>query len=89
MNKKKASKRMEKQENPVYTQQDDSALLESKGNNQPDADPAQSSNRTGSEGKANSHLPNVHKNSADKISKKDKKADGESEKPDERDGDRE
>jgi len=80
---------MEKLENPVYTQQDDSALLESKGNNEPDADPAQSSNLTGNEGKANSHLPNVHKNSADKISKKDEKADGESEKPDERDEDTE
>lgn len=92
MNKKKAPKRMEKSEkpeNPVYTQQDDSALLESKGNNQPDADPAQSSNQTGNEGKADSHLPNVHKESADKISKKDKDADGESKQPDERDEDRE
>ncbi|HIA50686.1 MAG TPA: hypothetical protein EYN91_01130 [Candidatus Melainabacteria bacterium] len=85
MDKKKAKKRTE---NPVYTQQDDSELLEATGNNPPDADPAQASNQTGNEGKADSHLPNVHKDAADKISKKDKQTDGESEKPDERDEDR-
>jgi hypothetical protein len=85
MDKKKARKRTE---NPVYTQQDDSELLEATGNNPPDADPAQASNQTGNEGKADSHLPNVHKDAADKISKKDKQTDGESEKPDERDEDR-
>lgn len=85
MDKKKTRTRTE---NPVYTQQDDSELLEATGNNPPDADPAQASNQTGNEGKADSHLPNVHKDAADKISKKDKQVDGESEKPDERDEDR-
>lgn len=90
MSKKKDTGRnqAQKPENPVYTQQDDSDLLNSKGNNQPDADPAQSSNQTGNEGKKDSHLPNVHKEAADHISKRDAKADGESEKPEERDEDR-
>ena len=86
MNKKKAAKQ---KDNPVYTQQDDSALLESTGTNPPDADPALTSNQTGNEGKADSHLPNVHKDAAEKISKKDQEADGEAEEVDERDEDRE
>ncbi|MBA3994615.1 MAG: hypothetical protein C0469_13905 [Cyanobacteria bacterium DS2.3.42] len=85
MNKKKAAKG---KNNPVYTQQDDSALLESTGTNPPDADPAQTSNQTGNEGKADSHLPNVHKDAAEKLSKKDDEQDGEAEVVDERDEDR-
>jgi hypothetical protein len=85
MNKKKAANR---KENPVYTQQDDSALLESTGTNPPDADPAQTSNQTGNEGKADSHLPNVHKDAAEKLSKKKDEVDGEAEEVDERDEDR-
>ncbi len=75
MNKNKAEK---SKENPVYTQQDDSALLNSTGTNASDADPALTSNQTGSEGKADSHLPNVHKKAAEKLAKKDDKPDGES-----------
>ena len=91
MKKKKAAKvgaDKEGKENPVYTQQDDSELLDSTGTNPPDADPAQTSNQTGNEGKANSHLPNVHKDNAIKISKKDDEPDGETEESDERDEDR-
>lgn len=82
MSNKKGAKR---KDNPVYTEQDDTALLDETGNNQPDADPAQASNQTGNEGKADSHLPNVHKDEADKVSKQDNKSDGEANEPDERD----
>ena len=91
MNNKKASNAgadKKGKENPVYTQQDDSELLESTGTKPPDADPAQASNQTGNEGKADSHLPNVHKDAAEKISKKDDEPDGETEEPEERDEDR-
>ncbi len=81
-------KKTKRKDNPVYTQQDDSALLENTGTNPPDADPAQTSNLTGNEGKANSHLPNVHKDAAEKLSKKDDEVDGEAEVVDERDEDR-
>jgi len=84
----KDKKGAKKKENPVYTQQDDSELLDSKGNNSPDADPAQSSNQTGNEGKSDSHLPNVHKDASEKMSRKDDEQDGQSEEPDERDEDR-
>lgn len=85
MNKKKPAKG---KNNPVYTQQDDSELLESTGTNPPDADPAQTSNQTGNEGKSDSHLPNVHKDASEKLSKKDDEQDGQAEKVDERDEDR-
>ena len=85
MKSKKVAKR---KDNPVYTQQDDTDLLESTGTNPPDADPAQSSNQTGNEGKSDSHLPNVHKDASEEISKKDDEEDGQSEQPDERDEDR-
>lgn len=88
MDKKKAAKAQKKTDNPVYTEQDDSALLNSTGTNPSDADPAMVSNQAGTEGKADSHLPNVHKDAADKISKKDKSPDGETEEVDERDEDR-
>lgn len=84
----KSKKSDKHKDNPVYTEQDDSELLESKGTNESDSDPAQSSNLSGTEGKADSHLPNVHKDAADKISKKDNKPDGETEEPQERDENR-
>lgn len=82
------NKKTKRKDNPVYTQQDDSALFENTGTNPPDADPAQTSNQTGNEGKADSHLPNVHKDAAEELSKKDDEVDGEAEEVDERDEDR-
>ncbi len=85
MNKKKAAKG---KNNPVYTQQDDSALLESTGTNPRMPTRRKHLIKPAAKGKLTVICQNVHKDAAEKLSKKDDEQDGEAEEVDERDEDR-